>query len=97
MTTARAFLSRAEAAEYVQSHGLPLARGTLQKYATTGGGPRFHKFGQRCVYRREDLDAWMATKLGRPVTTSSDGGAVADGQDLEGIAELGSDPRDPAA
>ena len=38
MTTARAFLSRAEAAEYVQSHGLPLARGTLQKYATTGDG-----------------------------------------------------------
>ena len=29
MTTTRAFLSRAEAAEYVQSHGLPLARGTL--------------------------------------------------------------------
>ena len=56
MITARAFLSRAEAAEYVQSHGLPLARGTLQKYATTGEGPRYHKFGQRCVYRREDLD-----------------------------------------
>lgn len=53
MTTARAFLSRAEAAEYVQSHGLPLARGTLQKYATTGEGPRYHKFGQRCVYRRK--------------------------------------------
>ena len=39
MTTARAFLSRAEAAEYVQSHGLPLARGTLQKYATTAKVP----------------------------------------------------------
>jgi hypothetical protein len=79
MTTARAFLSRAEAADYVQSHGLPLARGTLQKYATTGGGPRYHKFGQRCVYRREDLDAWMETKLGRPVTSSSNTEAIPDG------------------
>jgi hypothetical protein len=97
MTTTRKFLSRAEAAEYVQSHGLPLARGTLQKYASTGGGPRFHKFGQRCVYRREDLDAWMATKLGRPVTTSNAYEAAADGHDPEGVPELGSDPRDPAA
>ncbi len=97
MTTARAFLSRAEAAEYVQSHGLPLARGTLQKYATTGEGPRYHKFGQRCVYRREDLDAWMATKLGRPVTTSSDGEAAADDRPSEGVPEYGSDARDLAA
>jgi hypothetical protein len=49
MASARAFLSRAGAAAYVRSHGLPLAPGTLQKYAGTGGGPRYHKFGQRCV------------------------------------------------
>jgi hypothetical protein len=97
MTTARAFLSRAEAAEYVQSHGLPLARGTLQKYATTGGGPRYHKFGQRCVYRREDLDAWIATKLGRPVTSSSDAEAAADGRHREDVPGLGSGTRDRAA
>ena len=36
MTPTRAFLSRAEAAEYVRSQGLPLARGTLQKYAFSG-------------------------------------------------------------
>jgi hypothetical protein len=71
MTHERAFLSRTEAAAYVQSQGLPLARGTLQKYAATGAGPRYHKFGQRCVYRREDLDAWIATRLGQPVTASS--------------------------
>ena len=98
MTTVRAFLSRAEAAEYVQSHGLPRARGTLPKYATTGGGPRYHKFGQRCVYRREDLDAWMAARLGRSVTTtSSDGETAADGRDREGVPEYVSDTRDPAA
>jgi hypothetical protein len=88
MTTERAFLSRAEAAEYVRSHGLPLARGTLQKYATTGGGPRYHKFGQRCVYRREDLDAWMATKLGRPVTSSSNAEAIPDGGYADETPEL---------
>jgi len=96
MTTARAFLSRAEAAEYVQSHGLPLARGTLQKYATTGEGPRYHKFGQRCVYRREDLDAWITTKLGRPVTSSGNAEATADGRPPQDAPERGSGPRDPA-
>ena len=96
MTTARAFLSRAEAAEYVQSHGLPLARGTLQKYATTGGGPRYHKFGQRCVYRREDLDAWMATKFGRPVTSSSDAEAIPDGGHPEEAPELPPGTPNPA-
>jgi hypothetical protein len=96
MTTARAFLSRAEAAEYVQSHGLPLARGTLQKYATTGDGPRYHKFGQRCVYRREDLDAWITTKLGRPVTSSGNAEATGDGLHPEGAPERGSSPRDRA-
>ena len=97
MTTARAFLSRAEAAEYVQSHGLPLARGTLQKYATTGEGPRYHKFGQRCVYRREDLDAWIATKLGRPVTSSSNADASDERyQHTENAPERGSGPRDRA-
>ena len=94
MTTARAFLSRAEAAEYVQSHGLPLARGTLQKYATTGEGPRYHKFGQRCVYRREDLDAWITTTLGRPVTSSGNAEATGDSRHPEGAPERGSGPRD---
>ena len=97
MTTARAFLSRAEAAEYVQSHGLPLARGTLQKYATTGEGPRYHKFGQRCVYRREDLDAWITTKLGRAVTSS--GNAEASDERArypQDAPERGSGPRDRA-
>ena len=95
MTTARAFLSRAEAAEYVQSHGLPLARGTLQKYATTGEGPCYHKFGQRCVYRREDLDAWMATKLGRPVTSSGNAEATGDGRHPQDALERGPSPREP--
>ena len=79
----------------MQSHGLPLARGKLQKYATTGEGPRYHKFGQRCVYRREDLDAWMATKLGRPVTSSGNAEATGDARHPQVAPERGSRPRDP--
>lgn len=78
MTTYREFLSRTEAAAYVQAQGLPLARATLQKYATTGGGPRYQKFGRRCVYRRQDLDEWIMRKLGRPVGSSSEAEVVAD-------------------
>ena len=81
----------------MQSHGLPLARGTPQKYDATGGvTPRYHKFGQRCVYRREDLDAWITTKLGRPVTSSGNAEATGNGRHPQDAPERGSDPREPA-
>jgi hypothetical protein len=96
MTPTRAFLSRTEAAEYVQSQGLALARGALQKYGAAGGGPRFHKCGQRCVYRREDLDAWIASKLGRPVSSFRESQAAADGRYSQGVPEPGPETCDPA-
>jgi hypothetical protein len=33
------YLDRAEAADYLTGRGLKIKKGTLQKYATTGGGP----------------------------------------------------------
>lgn len=66
------FLTRTEAAAYVTSLGLPLARTTLQKMATVGGGPRYRRFGSRAVYSRQDLDEWVRTKLGAPVDSTSE-------------------------
>ena len=61
------FKSREEAAQYLtECLGLPVAKGTLQKWATTGGGPAYRRFGKRAVYRQEDLDAWAANKLSEP-------------------------------
>ena len=37
---------------------LGLSPRTLEGYRVSGGGPAFHRFGNRVRYRRPDLDAW---------------------------------------
>lgn len=68
---AQHFLSRAEAAEYVRSRGLPCAKTTLAKLATLGGGPKFRKFGERAAYTSEWLDEWIESRLSEPVESTS--------------------------
>ncbi len=41
---------------------LGLSPRTLDRYRETGDGPAYHRFGQRIVYRRDDLDAWAAKR-----------------------------------
>ena len=53
-----------EAAAY-----LGLSRRTLEALRIRGGGPVFHAFGRRRLYRAEDLDAWAAE---RRFTSTSD-------------------------
>lgn len=57
------FLTRPEAAEYLTARGFPVAKATLQKYATVGGGPVYRRFGNRVLYLANDLDAWAKSKL----------------------------------
>lgn len=57
------FLTRPEAAEYLTRRGFPVAKATLQKYATVGGGPLYRRFGARVLYQPADLDAWAKAKL----------------------------------
>ena len=35
---------------------------TLDRYRVTGGGPKFHKFGNRVRYLRADVKAWAAER-----------------------------------
>ena len=51
------FLSTRKAAA-----ALGLSPRTLDRYRETGAGPAYHRFGQRIVYRRDDLDAWAAKR-----------------------------------
>ena len=51
------FLSTRKAAA-----ALGLSPRTLDRYRETGRGPAYHRFGQRIVYRRDDLDAWAAKR-----------------------------------
>ena len=41
---------------------LGLSHRTLEGYRVSGGGPEFHRFGNRVRYRRSDLDAWAAKR-----------------------------------
>jgi hypothetical protein len=72
------FLRRKQAGEYLQqTYGFGSER-TLAKLACIGGGPVFHKAlnGRAVLYRKEDLDGWAASKIGGPLYSTSDRGAV---------------------
>ena len=47
---------------------LGLSHRTLEGYRVSGGGPDFHRFGNRVRYRRLDLDTWAAKR--RAATTA---------------------------
>lgn len=61
--------SRPEAARY-----LGISARTLEGWAVRGGGPRMLKLGSRVLYRRRDLDEWLA---GRERASTSDRGQAA--------------------
>jgi hypothetical protein len=44
---------------------LALAPSTLAKLRLSGNGPVYCKLGRRVVYRREDLAAWLESRLAR--------------------------------
>ncbi|KQZ29153.1 hypothetical protein ASD50_18350 [Mesorhizobium sp. Root552] len=67
------YLDRRQAAEYLtRERGLRVSWTTLQKWATTGGGPRYRRFGLRAVYLTDDLDAWAEAKLSAPRHSTSE-------------------------
>ena len=64
MEKRKEFLTRGQAAGYCLEKGLPVSPKTLAKYASIGGGPKFHKFGTtRVIYKTEDLDEWIEQRL----------------------------------
>jgi predicted DNA-binding transcriptional regulator AlpA len=60
MTMSDASLSAEEAAKF-----LGLAISTLAKSRGTGKGPVYCKLGRRVVYRKEDLEAWLESRVVR--------------------------------
>jgi hypothetical protein len=73
------YLDRAEAADYLTGRGLKIKKGTLQKYATTGGGPPYRRFGNKTVYTPDGLDRWVEQKLSAPRRSTSEAEAAAAG------------------
>jgi hypothetical protein len=66
------FLTRKEAAAYLTEQGLPTSPNTLQKWATTGGGAEYQRYGNRALYTPPKLDTWAEKKLGAPRASTSD-------------------------
>lgn len=67
------FLRRADASTYLRErYGIRAAVGTLAKWASIGGGPRFHHDGRFPVYALDDLDSWAVERLGNALRSTSD-------------------------
>lgn len=66
------YLTRPEQAEYARSKGFPVSPKTLAKLATTGGGPKFVKFGHRALSTPQWMDDWIKARLSEPVTSTSE-------------------------
>jgi hypothetical protein len=50
---------------------LPIAKATLAKWRWNGSGPAFVKLGARVMYRRADLDAWIAGNTRSPAAANA--------------------------
>lgn len=56
--SARLFMSRAEATNYLTSKGIPMAEQTLARLSHVGRGPDERMLGRKILYHRDDLDSW---------------------------------------
>lgn len=73
MSTHPTLLRRQMASQYLRErHSVVIAPATLAKLACLGGGPRFRKFNNVPLYEAAELDAWVESRLTRPLMSTSD-------------------------
>jgi hypothetical protein len=70
------YLTRKQAAEYINAMGFPCSVKTLAKYACLGGGPEFRKFSRFVRYETHALDAWVEEKLSAPMRVTQPRGSL---------------------
>jgi hypothetical protein len=66
-------LRRREASQFLRDHGYPVAYTTLEKFASTGGGPPFTSFGRIPLYDEDDLLDWARSRCRIRKSTSDPG------------------------
>ncbi len=65
------FMQSQAASDHLKNHwGLRASKKTLDKLASVGGGPEFHKAGHARLYTPEALDAYARSIIG-PAQTST--------------------------
>ncbi len=70
---------RRQAAALLTERGFRTAPATLAKLACIGGGPTFHSFGRKPLYREADLLAWAQARTTGPRRSTSDPGTPLSG------------------
>jgi hypothetical protein len=67
-----ALLTRDATAIALSLLGFPVAGPTLATKASRGGGPPFHRFGRRPLYRWGDAVDWAKSQLSGPIRSTSE-------------------------
>jgi hypothetical protein len=67
-----ALLTRELAAQALSQSGYPISPRTLATKATRGGGPPFHRFGPRVLYRWGDVISWAEGRLSTAMRSTSE-------------------------
>lgn len=66
-------MTRKEAARYITARfGIPISPLTLDTLASTGGGPKFRKWGRRALYEVTDIEGWVTQRMSRKYSSTSD-------------------------
>jgi len=65
-----------------------LSQRTLEPHRLTGAGPKFVRLGRRVLYRREDVEEWIAANLCRS-TSDADAKRKMRGADVADEAHRG--------
>jgi hypothetical protein len=71
-----ALLTRADTGAALRAAGYPVADSTLATKATRGGGPPYHRFGNKPLYRWGDALAWAQSRLSAAARSTSEHEAV---------------------
>lgn len=66
------YLSRAQAADYLQERYGCYKKQTLARMAVDGTGPTFKKMGAFTYYLESDLDSWVAERMSAPVRSTTE-------------------------
>jgi len=65
-------LSRHEASRFLTEKGFKTSMSSLNRFAWSGDGPVFRKYGRMALYAPDDLIRWAEGRLSRPVKSTTE-------------------------
>lgn len=68
------YLTRTQSAEWLTESGYPITASYLGKLAHTGDSPIYQIFGNKALYRPEDLQSWARGRISKPLENTAQRG-----------------------